>query len=191
MKLNTRRSCVCCTCVSLDKFFQKLSRAFLTSCAECEGHRLNMELDLQSLFGLLCTAVLIDWDPATPPFPSHLGSYTRAPLVSKDRRHLFVTPGEGGGHVTWSGWGHVGAGFEVIYVPPWSPRVTYGPWITHNSNFFTVTLQFVIFSILSQRWATSIQGAPSRGWNYDWNKIFHESFRENMCKTRANSRGSC
>ena len=25
--------------------------------------RLNMELDLQSLFGLLCTAVLIGWDP--------------------------------------------------------------------------------------------------------------------------------
>ncbi len=25
-----------------------------------------MELDLQSLFGLLCTAVLIGWDPATP-----------------------------------------------------------------------------------------------------------------------------
>jgi hypothetical protein len=27
---------------------------------EVEEHRLNMELDLQSLFGLLCTAVLID-----------------------------------------------------------------------------------------------------------------------------------
>jgi hypothetical protein len=35
-----------------------------------------MELDLQSLFGLLYTAVLIDSDPATPP-PPHLGSYTR------------------------------------------------------------------------------------------------------------------
>ena len=30
-------------------------------------HRLNMELDLQSLFGLLCTAVLIGCYPATPP----------------------------------------------------------------------------------------------------------------------------
>ncbi len=29
--------------------------------------RLNMELDLQSLFGFLCSAVLIGWDPATPP----------------------------------------------------------------------------------------------------------------------------
>ncbi len=33
------------------------------------GHRLNIELDLKSLFGLLCTAVLIGWDPATPPTP--------------------------------------------------------------------------------------------------------------------------
>jgi hypothetical protein len=31
------------------------------------AHRLNMELYLQSLFGLLCTAVLIGWDPATTP----------------------------------------------------------------------------------------------------------------------------
>jgi hypothetical protein len=42
-----------------------------------------MELDLQSLFGLLCTAVLIGrGDPVTPPPPppTHLGSYTRAPI---------------------------------------------------------------------------------------------------------------
>ena len=36
-------------------------------------HRLNMELDLQSLFGLLCTAVLIGWDPATSPLPAAFG----------------------------------------------------------------------------------------------------------------------
>ncbi len=36
------------------------------------------------------TAVLIGWYPPTP--PPHLESYTRALLVSKDRRHLFVTP---------------------------------------------------------------------------------------------------
>ncbi len=29
-----------------------------------------MELDLQSLFGLLCTAALIGWDPANPPLPA-------------------------------------------------------------------------------------------------------------------------
>ncbi len=39
------------------------------------NHRLNMELDLQSLFGLLRAAVLIGWDPATTPLPPHLGSY--------------------------------------------------------------------------------------------------------------------
>ncbi len=50
------------------------------------AHRLNMELDLQSLFGLLCTAVLFGWDPGTPSHPPHLGSHTRALLVSQDRR---------------------------------------------------------------------------------------------------------
>jgi hypothetical protein len=56
-----------------------------------------MVLYLKSLFGLLCTAVLIAWDPATPP-PPHLGSYTRPLLVSQDRRHLFVTPWSKVGH---------------------------------------------------------------------------------------------
>ncbi len=41
---------------------------------------------------VMCTAVLIGWDPATPSLPPHWDSYTRALLVSKDRRHLFVTP---------------------------------------------------------------------------------------------------
>ncbi len=56
-------------------------------------HWLNMELDLQSLFGLLFTAVLIGLDPAKPLLPPHLGSFSKALLVSQDRRHLFVTPG--------------------------------------------------------------------------------------------------
>jgi hypothetical protein len=50
-----------------------------------------MELDLQSLLGLLCTAVLLGRDPRNSPFPPHLCSYMRALLVSQDRRHLFVT----------------------------------------------------------------------------------------------------
>jgi hypothetical protein len=33
------------------------------------NHRLNIELDVQSLFGLLCAAVLIGRDLATPPPP--------------------------------------------------------------------------------------------------------------------------
>ena len=52
---------------------------------------LNLELDLQSLFGLLCTYVLIGWERATLFPPPHLGSLTRALLVSQFRRHLFVT----------------------------------------------------------------------------------------------------
>jgi hypothetical protein len=34
---------------------------------DTQNHRLNMELDLQSLFGLLCSAVLFSLDPAPPP----------------------------------------------------------------------------------------------------------------------------
>ncbi len=52
-----------------------------------------MELDLQSLLGLLCTAALIGWDPATTPLLPAFGLKTaKALLVSQDRRHLFVTP---------------------------------------------------------------------------------------------------
>ncbi len=49
----------------------------------------HMELDLPSLFGLhvySCTRCL---RLRTPP---QMGSYTRALLVSQDRRHLFVPP---------------------------------------------------------------------------------------------------
>jgi hypothetical protein len=53
------------------------------------GHRLNIELDLQSLFGLHVYSCTIGWEPATP--APHLGSYTRALLVRQDRRHLIVT----------------------------------------------------------------------------------------------------
>jgi hypothetical protein len=55
---------------------------------------LNMELDLQSLFGLLCTVVysLAETPQLFPSPPPHLGSYTRALVVSQDRRHIFVTP---------------------------------------------------------------------------------------------------
>jgi hypothetical protein len=54
-----------------------------------------MKLDLQSLFGLhvhRCTLYSLTETPQLPPIPLHMGSYTRALLVSQDRRHLFVTP---------------------------------------------------------------------------------------------------
>jgi hypothetical protein len=53
--------------------------------------RLNMELEVKVFFWLLCTAVLIGREPAIPPHPTHLGSYSRALLVSQDRRHLSGT----------------------------------------------------------------------------------------------------
>ncbi len=63
--------------------------------AQCSctiAHRLNMKLDLQSLYGLLCTAVLISWNPATPPLPPHLGSYTRALLVGQEKTTSLYNP---------------------------------------------------------------------------------------------------
>ncbi len=40
----------------------------------------------------MCTAVLIGWDHATPPTLCNRAHITRALLVSKYRRNLFVTP---------------------------------------------------------------------------------------------------
>ena len=58
-------------------------------------HRLNMELDLQSLFGLHVTwcaqLYSLAETPQPHPIPPHWDSYARALSVSKDR-HLFVTP---------------------------------------------------------------------------------------------------
>ncbi len=58
---------------------------------ESYEHRLNMELDHQSLFGLLYTVVLIGWDSPSPPA---FGLITRALLVSQDRPHCYKTEGE-------------------------------------------------------------------------------------------------
>jgi hypothetical protein len=56
-------------------------------------HRLNMELDLQSLFGLhVYTVQLYSLSETPHPPPPYFGTYTRALLVIQDRRHLFVTP---------------------------------------------------------------------------------------------------
>ncbi len=55
-----------------------------------------MELDLSKVYlGSLCSCAQLyllaeTQQPPHPPPP--LGSYTRALLVSQDRRHLFVTP---------------------------------------------------------------------------------------------------
>ncbi len=55
-------------------------------------HRLNMKLDLQSLFRLHVPMQLYSLAETPQPLPPLLGSYTRALLVSQDRQHLFVTP---------------------------------------------------------------------------------------------------
>jgi hypothetical protein len=59
------------------------------------NHRLNMELHLQSLFGLhvQCAQLysLAETPQLPPPLSDYLGSFMRTLLVSQDRRHLFVT----------------------------------------------------------------------------------------------------
>ncbi len=80
----------------IDSFLGTLIPCQLAQIFFAVPQRLNMELDLQSLFELHVTwcAQLYStgWDPATPPIPTHWDSYTKALLVSKDRRHLFATP---------------------------------------------------------------------------------------------------
>jgi hypothetical protein len=51
------------------------STSFMVT-SETSKHRLNMESDLQSVFGLLCTLCSLAETPATSPLLPHLGSYT-------------------------------------------------------------------------------------------------------------------
>ena len=55
-------------------------------------HRLNMELNLQSYLGSCVPLYSLVETPQLPPSLPHLGSYTRALLVSQDRRNPIVTP---------------------------------------------------------------------------------------------------
>ncbi len=52
-------------------------------------HRLNTELDLQSLFGLLCTAVLIGWDSATVPLPPGIWAHIRGRYGSAKKEDIW------------------------------------------------------------------------------------------------------
>ncbi len=74
---------------------QSKNIAFSCCCVN-KTHRLNMEIDLQSIFGLHVTwcAQLFSLaeTPQLPPSPCIWTRITRALLVSKDWRHLFVTP---------------------------------------------------------------------------------------------------
>ncbi len=77
-----------------DKVRCSTSRITEFKCADSwhyYSYRLNMEKDLRSLFGLHVHSC-IHWLRPRNPSPTHLGSYTRALLVSQDRRYLFVTP---------------------------------------------------------------------------------------------------
>ncbi len=47
----------------------------------------EVTVDLQSLFGLLCTAVLIGWDPATPP-PPPVFEFLKSLLMKRRHCHF-------------------------------------------------------------------------------------------------------
>ncbi len=70
-----------------------ISQAIRKEVSVDKQHRLNMEVDLRSLFGLHVTwcaqLYSLAKNPATPHLPPHLGSYYEG---RKERRHLFVTP---------------------------------------------------------------------------------------------------
>ncbi len=68
------------------------SRPRMIIAFDYDQHRLNMELNLQSWIGLLCKAVLIGWDPATPP-SRRIWAHIRGRYWSaKIRRLLLVNP---------------------------------------------------------------------------------------------------
>ncbi len=76
-------------------------------------HRLNMEVDLQSLFGLhgsWCAQLYSFAEtPQLPPSPCIWTRITRALLVRKDRRHIFVTPWQSLCCILYCTW------FQAIY----------------------------------------------------------------------------
>jgi hypothetical protein len=71
-------------------------------------HGLNRELDFQSLFGIHVHSCS-HWLRLLIPPPPHLGSYTRALLVSQGRRHLFVNP--------WSAESHTNSDIFIFFQP--------------------------------------------------------------------------
>ncbi len=68
-----------------------IRQASISPFAILSTHRLNMKLDLPRYLGS-CIQLYSLAKTLHPPFPTHLGSYTRSLLVSNERRHLFVTP---------------------------------------------------------------------------------------------------
>ncbi len=70
---------------------QDTSRQYMLNWKNESLYVLTINIPIQSEFN---QDVLIGWDPAPQllPHPPHLGSYTRALLVSQDRRHLPVSP---------------------------------------------------------------------------------------------------
>jgi hypothetical protein len=77
-----------------DSFF--ISRFFLTVCGSYKSYTVLAVPSDKGKYGVRSPKFSLAETPQKgrnpPPIPPHLGSYTRALLVSQIRRHLFVTP---------------------------------------------------------------------------------------------------
>ncbi len=90
----------CClmTWKLIDSIVIRKSKEYRYFCYRMIGsaHRLNMEVDLQSLFGFHVTwcaqLYSLAETPQLPPSPRIWTRIRGALLVSKDRRHLYITP---------------------------------------------------------------------------------------------------
>ncbi len=77
----------------VERSWDYLNRSLTHECGNWGSGRAFPRKGIHMRNFLCSAAVLIGWSPATPPpLTPHLGAYTRALLVSQDRRHLFVTP---------------------------------------------------------------------------------------------------
>ncbi len=103
----------------------------------------------------MCTTLLFGWDPATPPSPHIWTHITRALLVSKDGRHLFVTPWFGWLCPVYTHWNTPGApaeymghkltvlsyskAYDTYCIPPRSPTHWFWYCTAKQSNAFNLS----------------------------------------------------
>ncbi len=126
-------------------------------------------------YHVMCTDVLIDWDPQ--PHPPAFGLVSRALVVSKDRRHLFVTPWS---EHSYAQWAQINFGdltpyftFDILgttqtWRPSWERRPDTGRTQQRSGLKGTVSREGVeFFAILGQSLAGIRAGAVFKFlWSY-------------------------
>jgi hypothetical protein len=76
----------------LGSYMRRVSYTYLTIIPIGKELIMVMQLDLQRLFGLLCTAVLIGWDPATSPPPQRIWAHIRGRYWSAKIEDISLWP---------------------------------------------------------------------------------------------------